>query len=65
MTSPGEMVGAGLLLVVYAVILVSSFARIVKKSPRDRGIRLGATAVIVFLCTLMVFRLPPLEGIRQ
>jgi hypothetical protein len=63
MNVDGSARGAAAAVVAYTLLWVAYFTRIIKKYPGDRGIRFGSITVIVFLCTLAIFRLPELHGI--
>jgi hypothetical protein len=58
MNPSGATIGSGAFAVAYALLLIMYSIRIIKRYPGDRGIRFGSVTLIVFLCTLVAFRLP-------
>jgi hypothetical protein len=58
MNVSGDRIASGIVALIYPLTLVVYSLRIIKRYPRDRGIRFGSVTLIVFLCTLAAFRLP-------
>ncbi len=65
MNLDSHIVGAVAAVAAYILLLTTYFARTIKKYPKDRGIRFGSVAVIVFLSGMVIFRVPDLSGISH
>ena len=60
MNSFGATIGAVVFLVAYSFCLAAFFEWMVKKYPRDKGIRFGYITLTLMLLTVAGFRIPEL-----